>query len=57
MMRDLLFSSPSPGNVLYSLPPLDSELILTIAVHLIAELPEDLYERMKWHALDDGAAK
>jgi hypothetical protein len=34
-----------------TLPPLDAELILAVTVRLIATLPQDLYEMMKWHAL------
>lgn len=49
LMRDELIVSPSPMRLLRTLPPLDAQAIIPIAVTLVRDLPADLYQELVTH--------
>lgn len=51
LMRETLLSHPSPCSLFRSLPPLDSQLIIPLSVHLVRQFPADLYDKMVAHPM------
>ncbi|KAJ3194388.1 hypothetical protein HK101_002861 [Irineochytrium annulatum] len=49
MMRDELVKSASPMKLLRTLPDLDARSIIGIAMRLVPELPEGLYDMLVRH--------
>ncbi|KDQ07049.1 hypothetical protein BOTBODRAFT_227622 [Botryobasidium botryosum FD-172 SS1] len=49
LMREDVMGSPSPMRLLRTFPPLDALPIIGIAVTLVRDLPEDLYEELVRH--------
>jgi len=49
LMRDTLLAHPSPCSQLRSLPELHAESIITLAVQLVRQLPNDLYDLLAQH--------
>jgi len=50
-MREELLASDKPNQLLLyrTLPPLDANLIITVAVQLVRQLPEELYQQLVVH--------
>jgi len=48
-MRDELLASEKP--TLRTLPPLDSNLVISVAVQLVRQLPEELYQQLVAHPI------
>jgi len=51
LMRDTLLSHPSPCSLFRSLPPLDSQLIISLSVQLVRQFPPELYDKLVAHPL------
>jgi len=51
LMRDTLLTHSSPCSLFRSLPPLDSQLIISLSVHLVRQFPPDLYDKMVAHPM------
>jgi len=52
LMRDELIVSPSPMRLLRTLPPLDAQAIIPIAVTLVRDLPPELYRELVRHPFE-----
>jgi len=48
-IREELLVAEKPNKLLRTLPPLDSNLIISVAVQLVRQLPEDLYQQLVVH--------
>eukprot|EP01132_Coremiostelium_polycephalum_P002374 gene2374-2936_t len=49
LMRDTLLSHPSPCSLFRSLPDIDAETILNLSIHIVRQLPQDLYDLLVDH--------
>lgn len=49
LIRDQLMNSDRPNNLLRTLPPLDTNSILTVAISLVRQLPDELYKELVTH--------
>ncbi|KAF2750799.1 cell division control protein 16 [Sporormia fimetaria CBS 119925] len=50
LIRDQLLSSSNPNSILRNLPSLNARATITMALRVIADVPEDLYEEIVNHA-------
>ncbi|KAF2836334.1 TBC-domain-containing protein [Patellaria atrata CBS 101060] len=50
LIRDPILASPSPNQILRSLPPLQSQKIKSLAISFASKIPEDLYQQVIDHA-------
>lgn len=50
LIRDQILSSPSPNQILRSLPPLQAANIKAIAISFVRKIPDELYEQIVSHA-------
>ncbi|KAF2146647.1 uncharacterized protein K452DRAFT_219134 [Aplosporella prunicola CBS 121167] len=50
LIRDQILASPSPNQILRSLPPLQSKAIISLAVANAQKIPEDIYQQIIDHA-------
>jgi len=48
-IREELLNAEKPQKFLRTLPPLDSNLIISVAVQLVRQLPEDIYQQLVVH--------
>jgi len=48
-MREELLAASQPNKLLRTLPALESNLIISVAVQLVRQLPEDLYQQLVVH--------
>ncbi|EFA83505.1 RabGAP/TBC domain-containing protein [Heterostelium album PN500] len=53
LMRDTLLAHPSPCSLFRSLPELDSETIINLSIHIVRQLPDDLYDLLVDHPIAD----
>jgi len=51
LMRDTLLSHPSPCSLFRSLPNLDAQQIISLSLHLVCQLPADLYDKLVAHPI------
>jgi len=49
LIREDLLRIDRPNSLLRTLPPLDANLIISVAIHLVRQLPEDLYHQLVTH--------
>ena len=49
LIRDELLAKEKPNELLRTLPSLDSNLIISVAVHLVRQLPDTLYQQLVTH--------
>jgi cell cycle arrest protein BUB2 len=49
LMREAVLASPSPMKLLRTFPPLEARPVIGIAVTLVRDIPEDLYEELVKH--------
>ncbi|TIA86988.1 hypothetical protein E3P99_03471 [Wallemia hederae] len=52
LMRDDLLATTSPMKLLRTFPPLDAQPIISIAVTLVRDIPEDVYDDLVRHCFD-----
>jgi len=52
LMRDEVMNCPSPMKLLRTLPPLDAVPVIGIAVTLVRDLPQDLYDELVRHPFE-----
>jgi cell cycle arrest protein BUB2 len=57
LMRDTLLAHPSPCSLFRSLPPLDSQLIISLSVQLVRQFPPDLYDKLVAHPMGNHVCK
>ncbi|KAF2204638.1 cell division control protein 16 [Delitschia confertaspora ATCC 74209] len=50
LIRDQILESPSPNQILRSLPPLQASKIIQVATSFAAKIPEHIYEEIVNHA-------
>ncbi|CAI4213743.1 unnamed protein product [Parascedosporium putredinis] len=50
LMRDKILKSPSPGNLLRSLPALQADLIKRVSITILQRIPRDVYAEIVSHA-------
>jgi len=51
LMRETLLAHRSPCSLFRSLPPLDSQLIISLSVQLVRQFPPDLYDKFVAHPM------
>jgi cell cycle arrest protein BUB2 len=54
LMRDTLLAHSSPCSLFRSLPPLDSQLIISLSVQLVRQFPPDLYDKIVAHPMGNN---
>jgi len=52
LMRDTLLAHPSPCSLFRSFPELDAPTILNLSIHIIRQLPDDIYEMLVNHPVE-----
>ncbi|GAM25021.1 hypothetical protein SAMD00019534_081960, partial [Acytostelium subglobosum LB1] len=53
LMRDSLLADPSPCSQFRSLPDLEAETMINLSIHIVRQLPEDLYDLLVDHPIAD----
>ncbi|KAI8639840.1 rab-GTPase-TBC domain-containing protein [Parasitella parasitica] len=56
LIRSELLKSPSPANLLRTLPPLNADKIINLTVSLCRNLPADLYDKLVRHSYDESVS-